>query len=574
MKKLALLLFLLPIGMNAQKVTETIVKSDIKKIKLFLTSGQMMHETEVKLEKGRNKLIFSGISAFANPQSIQFTNDKAFRLVSVSTEMDFMAAEQFNPRIALLKDSLFKLTDKLQRNSDILSSYQAEIAVLNTNRDLKGANQNISVAQIKEAADFYRTRTLEINTQISKLNNERSELNSKIDGTRYKLAELNFNENQRSNQVIILIESDVAEKANITLSYLVSDCGWAATYDLAATDINNKVNLKYKAQVYNNTGNEWKNVDLILSTADPLLSATQPTLNTWFIDYNRGNYGTKKIVAQKSDDYLERARNDLSSANQRVYDGYIMNNDKDFKAQGNIQQMSDAELRNPVFNQTNVQTRQIEISELSTEFVIKHSFSCPSDAKPYIVDVQEFDIDATYSHVTIPKLDNGTFLIANIVDWQDLDLVPGPMNVYYGGMYVGVSNIDTRNISDTMSLSLGRDSKVMVARKLKKEVSSKKVIGSSKRDTYLYEISVRNNRATAITIDVYDQIPISRNTDISVSADETSGAIKDPLTGELKWMITLQPGETKSVNVGFSIKYPKDGVVTVQKFRTISAPSF
>ncbi len=575
MKKLALLLFIIPFGISAQKVTEMIIKSDVKKIKLFLTSGQMTHETEVKLEKGRNKLIFAGISAFADPQSIQFTNNKSFRLVSVSTEMDFLAAEQFNPRISNLKDSLTKLLDKLQANADIQSSYQAELGIMNTNRDLKGANQNLTVAQIKEAGEYYRIRTLEINNQLSKLNKERAELNTKIEGTRYKLAELNFNENQRSNQVIILIESDVAEKATIGLTYLVSDCGWAATYDLSATDVNQKVNLKYKAQVYNNTGNEWKDVDLTLSTADPLLSASQPILSPWYLDYytaNTWNYD-KKVQGQKND-YLDKARNDLSIANQRVYDGYILNNQNDIQTINQSLELNPQGGFNPVFGQTNVQMRQIEISELSTEFEIKNTFSCPSDAKPYIVDVKEYNLDATYSYVTVPKLDQGTFLIANIVDWQDLDLVPGPTNVYFGGMYVGVSEIDTRNTSDTLALSLGRDSKVVVARKLKKEVSSKKVIGSTKKETYLYEISLRNNRSTPITIDVFDQIPIARNTDITVTADEISGATKDPLTGELKWQITIQPGEAKSLDLGFSVKYPKDGNVSVQKYRSISAPSF
>lgn len=575
MKKLALLLFIIPFGISAQKVTETIIKSDVKKIKLFLTSGQMTHETEVKLEKGRNKLIFAGISAFADPQSIQFTNNKAFRLVSVSTEMDFLAAEQFNPRISNLKDSLTKLLDKLQSNADIQSSYQAELGIMNTNRDLKGANQNLTVAQIKEAGEYYRIRTLEINTQLSKLNKERAELNTKVEGTRYKLAELNFNENQRSNQVIILIESDVAEKATIGLTYLVSDCGWAATYDLSATDVNQKVNLKYKAQVYNNTGNEWKDVDLTLSTADPLLSASQPILSPWYLDYytaNTWNYD-KKVQGQKND-YLDKARNDLSIANQRVYDGYILNNQNDIQTINQSLELNPQGGFKPVFGQTNVQMRQIEISELSTEFEIKNTFSCPSDAKPYIVDVKEYNLDATYSYVTVPKLDQGTFLIANIVDWQDLDLVPGPTNVYFGGMYVGVSEIDTRNTSDTLALSLGRDSKVVVARKLKKEVSSKKVIGSTKKETYLYEISLRNNRSTPITIDVFDQIPIARNTDITVTADEISGATKDPLTGELKWQITIQPGEAKSLDLGFSVKYPKDGNVSVQKYRTVNARYF
>lgn len=580
MRKILCCLALIPFLGMAQKPNEIAVKSQIKKVKLFLTAGEMTHQTEVKFAKGRNKLIFSGISAFADPKSIQFTSSQAYRLVSVSTEMDFLAAEQFNPRIATLKDSLENLKDALQLNSDINNSFQAELAVLNTNRDLKGENQNITVAQIKEAAEYYRTRTLEINRQLSKLNKEKYELNNKIEVTRFQLTELNFNENQRSNQVIVLLDSDVPATSSCTLNYLVSDCGWAATYDLSAADLNQKINLKYKARVYNNTGNSWDNVDLVLSTADPKLSASQPTLMPWYLDYynavQQGSFSGKKSYYEPQafeGNYRAEAENNLNMANQRVYDNYMLDKDNgQLNRAGrneDLSRLNEKKIQKPV-----VAMKQIEISELTTEFVIPNKFSCPSDGKPYSVDVKEMNLDATFTHVTVPKLDNGAFLIANIVGWQELDLIPGPTNVYFGGVYVGVSQIETRNVSDTLSLSFGRDNKVVVMRKLKQEMSSKKVIGSSKRETYLYEIAIRNNRNVPIKIVVYDQIPISKHESVSVVTEQTTGAKKDAETGELKWDLQVQPGEAKSVELGYSVKYPKDAQVTLMKYRTISAPSF
>lgn len=586
MKKILLCLMLTPVLGMAQKATETVVKSQIKKVKLFLTAGEMTHQTDVKLVKGRNKLIFSGISAFADPQSIQFSASREYRLVSVSTEMDFLAAEQFNPRIAVLKDSLERLKDDLQLNADVNNSYQAELAVLNTNRDLKGENQNLTVAQIKEAAEYYRTKTLEINRQLSKLNKEKTQLNYKLEYLRFQLTELNFNENQRSNQVIVLIDSEEAVSSGCTLTYLVSDCGWAATYDLSAMDLNQQINLKYKARVYNNTGNSWDNVDLVLSTADPKLSASQPVMAPWYLNYSSdisksGNgYGSGKAYYEPQNyegNYRAQAEGKLNYANQRVYDNYMLDKEQTGfdNGQFSVNRQEEMIRLNERKNQKPmVAMKQIEISELTKEFPIQHKFSCPADGKPYTVDVKDMNLDATFTHVTVPKLDNGAFLIANIVGWQDLDLIPGPTNVYFGGAYVGVSQIDTRNVNDTLSLSFGRDNKVVVMRKLKQEMSSKKVIGGSKRETYLYEIAVRNNRNIPIRIVVYDQVPISRHESISVVAEQTSGAKRDLETGELKWELSILPAESKTVEIGYNVKYPKDVQVTLQKYRTISAPSF
>ncbi|MFN6083522.1 MAG: mucoidy inhibitor MuiA family protein, partial [Fluviicola sp.] len=263
----------------AQLQNKLIIRTDIKKIKLFLNTAEMTHESELKLTKGRNKIVFAGISAFADPRSIQFTANGNYRLVSVNSEIDFMAGENVNPKITELKDSLEVLQDKQQAKIDLLSSYQAEIGILNTNRDIKGKDQNLTVEQLKAVADFYRTRTFEINTKISAINKEKRIIDAKIDQTRNQLIELNYNENQRSNQVIILIDCDENQSIKGELKYLVSDCGWVASYDLLATDLSKPINLKYRAIVYNNTGNDWNNVQLTLSTADPLLSASAPKLN-------------------------------------------------------------------------------------------------------------------------------------------------------------------------------------------------------------------------------------------------------------------------------------------------------
>jgi uncharacterized protein (TIGR02231 family) len=518
-------------------------------------------------------LIFSGISAFADPRSIQFTGEGNFRIVSVSTEMDFLAAEQFNPRIKMLQDSLEDLKDKHQANIDQIGAYQAEIDVLNANKKLGGNSQNLTVAQIKEAADFYRTRTLEINTKMSKLNKEQSKLSVKIDNIRYQLVELNYNENQRSNQVIILVDAPDAVSFKSQLKYLVSDCGWAANYDLSATDLNQKINLKYMAQVYNNTGNNWNEVELILSTGDPRLSASFPELSPWYLNY----YDATRLSSKKSyyapqvvqEDYRQMAQSNINIANQRAYDNYILG-----KAENN-QEISNSFQVIPAQQKAGpVAFKQIQIAELTAEFAIPDKFSCPSDAKPYKVDIKEMNLDATFTHITVPKLDHAAFLMAHIVGWQELELMPGPTNVYFGGAYVGVSEIETRNLSDTLSLSFGRDNKVTVMRKLKKEMSYKKVIGGSKKESYLYEIAIRNNRNTPITIDIFDQVPISKSSDITVTVDNLSGSVQDPETGEVSWKMTLQPNEVKSVEIGYTVKYPKEANITIMSFRTVSCPSF
>ena len=577
MKKhfLNLLMVLFPLAIFAQNIHEQVLKTEIKRVKLFLTAGEMTHETQVKLTKGRNKIIFSGISAFADPRTIQFTGSGSFRMVSISTEMDFLAAEQWNPKIKILADSLEHLKDRHQLNVDLLSSYQAELGILNTNKDLKGQN-TLTIDQIKAAGEYYRTRTFEINKTVTKIKKEQDILSAKISDTRFQLTELNYTENQRSNQVIVLIDADNNTDISGTLKYLVSDCGWAATYDLSATDLNQPINLKYKAQVYNNTGNEWKNVILTLSTSDPLLSAASPVLNPFYIRYGEQAEYTKKSYVQpiqQKADYRNEVMNEINMANQRAYDNYVL----DQKVTENTAGFLGSDRfggKNEGKKVSTVAMKQIEISDLNAEFVITHPFSCPTDAKPYIVEIKEINMPATFTHVSIPKLDQGSFLLANIVGWQDLDLIPGPTNVYFAGNYVGVSEINTNNVDDTLSLSFGRDSKIQVLRKLKSEMSTKKISGSTKKDTYYYDIQVRNNRTVPVKINVFDQIPLSNSSEITVTVETIGTGKKNDLTGEVSYMVTLQPGETANLEIGYSVRYPKNAKILTRTFKTVSSPSF
>jgi len=215
-----------------------------------------------------------------------------------------------------------------------------------------------------------------------------------------------------------------------------------------------------------------------------------------------------------------------------------------------------------------IQFEEIQVSELSAEFDIKTNYSIPADSKPYIIDVTEYKLPATFQHFSVPKLVRDAFLLARITGWEDLDLVEGPANVYYGGVYVGQSYIYTRSVDDTLDLSLGRDNKVMVTRSKVKEYCSKKLFGNTTKETFAYEMVIKNNRKTTIQIDVQDQLPVSTQSDITVEAIETTKAKYDSKTGQLTWTYILKPGEVKKIAFSFAVKYPKNTTINIQKTKT------
>ena len=564
-----LILALFASSLNAQIVYDNKVESDIENVTVFITGGEVHRTAKVNVKEGRNKLIFTGISTVADNKSVQFTSDKAYSLVSVSSEIDYLSIGQNNKRVTILKDSLDLLKAKLVDYQNEKAAYADEQALLKKNNAIKGEQENLSVEELQSMAEYYRTRMMELYKTISEYDVKIQDLNQKIYRYQNQLTELNFKETIKSNQIIVIIDSDASTTMNVDLKYVVSNCGWQANYDLIAKDVNENITIKYKAKVYNNTGNDWNNVGLVLSTADPNISASAPNLKPWYLnqysmqqsdELNQVN-GTEGYVVPQNRAYKKFYQNASTPQMNQNLDGFVTfgNNatGMDMNATG-----------------TNVTFTTIQVSQLSTEFQIADPYTIPADSKPYLVDITEHSLEATYTYKAVPKLDKDAFLLANIVGWERLELIPGPTQVYFADTYVGQSYINTANVGDTLRLSFGRDKKIIVERKLLEEFSDKKVVGGNRKDSYMYEIKLKNNHTIPVSINLLDQIPISQDSEISVSIDEISGAQIKEETGILKWLIRLEPGGTNSVRLGFTIKYDKERKIKVKQYRSVAAPAY
>ncbi len=189
-------------------------------------------------------------------------------------------------------------------------------------------------------------------------------------------------------------------------------------------------------------------------------------------------------------------------------------------------------------------------------FEIQDPYSIPSDGKLYEVDIAQHRIATKYEYLTIPKLDTDAFLVARLLNWEELNLVSGEANLFLEGTFLGKSLINPDQTRDTMKLSLGRDRSVGVSRDLKKEFTEKKIVGNNQIETQTWEIRIRNNKKQAVSLKVEDQIPISTHNRIDVRELSHEGAELDD-AGKLTWRLQLAPGETRTLEFSYEVKYPK-----------------
>ena len=536
-------------GQNTESTQE--VSTPVQSAIIYLYGAEVNHSKQVTLNSGRNKIVFVGLSAKLDSKSIQVNATGDVSILAISDVINYMANQKESIKIKQLKDSALLLNDVISQLNNDKDAFVTEKNMLLVNDKIGGNEKGVAIAELKLAADFYRSRIKEINAEVFKLDKKTIQLNEVLSKTNQQLRELNAKNNQPTSEITILLSSATKTTTTINLKYIVSDAGWAPSYDLHAEDINQPIELKYRAKVFNNTGIDWNDIKIKLSTSDPSQSASKPVLLTWNLDYYSG-------PVYKGNVYSNSNAAPAYQSNQ----GYIQNSIT------SNQSIDAQEKSAPNKNVKPIEFEEIQVSELSAEFDIKTSYSIPSDAKPYIVDVTEYKLPATYQHHSVPKIDRDAFLLARITGWEDLDLVEGPANVYYGGTYVGQSYIYTRSADDTLDLSLGRDNKVLVTRSKVKEFCNTKYLGNAKKETFGYEMVVKNNRKTAVQIDVLDQIPVSTQSDIIVEALEITKAEYDTKTGKLTWTYTLQPGEVKKIVLTYSVKYPKTATINLQKTKS------
>jgi uncharacterized protein (TIGR02231 family) len=539
------------------QTTETVqVKTTVKSVILYLDGAEIYQSKQLNLNAGRTIVVFTGLSPKLISKSIQVNVNPEVTVLSVSDKINFLSEQKDTPRAKQIKDSIENLNDITTQMSWQIDAFNQEKSLLTKNESIGGRDKGVSIAELKLAADFYRVRLKDLNTELFALHKKRDKNNLVLAKLNQQLLE-NGEITTPTAEIYVLVSSNTKTIMNIDLKYVVKESGWTPSYDLISEDVNKPIELKYRAKVYNNSGVDWNDVKLKLSTADPLQSASKPEIQPWYLNFSSpvlSNYGGS-----------------AGNGNYKSYDNN--NNDGQSNAPTIMQSQTLYEQevsikkgkKEEAQKQRQIQYEEVQISELSAEFDIKQTYSIPADAKPYIVDVITYNLNASFQYYSVPKVDKEAFMLARVTGWEDLDLVEGPANVYLGGTFVGQSYINTRSVDDTLSLSFGRDKKIVVTRTKLKDFNKERSAGTSRKITYSYEIIVKNNHKGPIQIELEDQLPVSQNSEITVDAIELSKADINILTGQLKWKLSLNPDESKKIILTYSVKYPKNKSVDLAK---------
>ncbi|MFN3402999.1 MAG: mucoidy inhibitor MuiA family protein [Cytophagaceae bacterium] len=512
------------------------VKAEIKQVTVFLNKAQVNNLVNTSVDAGVNEIMIEGLPSFIDKNSIQVSGKGDFIIMNVRWELNYLSPHKKHKEMLVVEDSLEHLrteSDKVKNLMDILGKEEQMILA---NQSIKGSEKNLTADELEEMADFFRERLLDIRNEIGVNNKKFKNLQDRIRQYQQQLAEVTKLYNRESGTIYITTSAKARTNAVFEIQYITGNAGWSPLYDLRAKDTKSPVQVSYKAQVYQNTGLNWDKVKLKLSTANPTLGGTKPELATQYLYfYNPVAREAKPAAKYKKMEATGSVERSASAPDELM----------DYKLE---------DKRSEVLSDYTTVTQ----TTLAAEFDIAVPYSIPSDGQVQLVDIQNYDLPASYRHYSVPKLDQDAFLVAQVTGWEELNMLSGNANIYFEGTYVGESFIDMENISDTLIFSLGRDKKVVVERKKVKDFSSKSFIGTNRKEESAYEINIRNTGKTPIVINLEDQIPVSRDKEIEVELTDSGGALFDKTTGKMTWQMTLNASETRKVGFKYFVKYPKN----------------
>ena len=504
---------------------KTDLTSKITNVTVYQKGAQIEREATFQARQGTQKLIMHGLPARIVENSLQASGKGNFRILGLTFQMDYQYKISLKPEIQELKDSLDLLKNKKQEKKNLLDIFQKEEEILLANKKISGQNTGLKTSELKLAMEYFRSQFREIKDDKLKTEQELNRINKTIKRIEQELQEIKGQNNSPKGEVHVHIASDTDKKCELILNYVVMNAGWKPLYDIRATDIDNPVELFYKASINQSTGNDWEYLLLTISTGKANASNNQPKLRPKYLRFTRPQPTTRQKKLQ--------ARPGRKEQKGVVNDAIMMEEAQQAQA-----------------DMSTTQTR--------VEFQTKQKHNIPGNGKKYSVHLTQHKLNADYTYFAVPRLDKDAFLLAKVSDWEAYNLLPAKANLFFEGRYVGLSYFNTDTAEDTLTFSMGRDKSITVNYERIKDFESEKFIGKDKKISYERKIEVKNNKQKPIDIIIKDQIPVSMNEDITVTPQQLSNANHDKNKGFLTWKKHLQPSTSEGFTIKYSIEYPKD----------------
>ncbi len=597
------------------------VPSVAKEVTVFISGAQVTRSASVDLRVGEATVAIEGTSPRVVENSIQVETTPPLKMLGVSFRRSEPRTKlNFEDQQRAIERDVERLKKLVASDEALVAIYLEEESMLKANRSI-GGSAGVNVNDLKNAVDYYRSRLLELNAKKGEILQRIENNQQQVDRLEKQKAELVPPFEEPKGEILVKVDAKSEGRVIFKVTYLVNEANWMPSYDIKATSINKPISITYKANISQHSGEDWEKVKLTVSSGNPAAIGQRPTIEPWILGFNNyvggidgmGNLlqgrvsgltvsnntvsgrvlgsdglplaGVNVMVKGTTNGTVTGANGDFviaTAGNQSplVFSFIgLQTQEVDIQGRSNIEVTLQSDVKQLSEVVTGYATSSpIRIRGINTvrsagvprivaatpvvrttqlEFEIDHPFTIKSGGDMQTVDMVEYEVEAQYSYYCAPRLDVDVFLTAHLTDWEQYNFMEGQANLFFEDKYIGKTVLDTRNTTDTLVVSLGRDPNVVVKREKVKQYSSSQFVGPNRKALFDFEISIRNKKAQPIDLRIEDQLPVANTKEITVEELTISKAVKDDDTGILTWQLKVAPGKTEKRALRYEIRFPK-----------------
>jgi len=504
-----------------------LVSSSVSGVIVYPDRARVTRTGSVILAEGESVLQFSGLPDGLEEDSVvvRGQSDVPVTIEGIDIRQEFLAA------------SAIPKAQELRELEDQKKSLEAKQSILEESRGFfrnlsaglgKGEKELANLDDIGKLYTFYVGEISKLADEILSVQRSEGKLQPEIDRVRRELDSLNSTERKSQRTVFVSVKAGGPTKADFTLSYLIGNAYWTPNYDARVDSATGKVELLYNALVRQRTGEDWSNVRLVLSTAQPGRNGRMPELEPAFVDFKPEEPVSVPVAGTQFGSNMPAPQAPPESKKLTV-------------------QSTDAQAA-------------VQAAGLAVSYEVQGAVVIPADGQSHRTNVLLVTLEGKPEYVTTPKLDLGVFLRLHLVNTSEALMLPGSVSVFRDGEFTGTIPMNLLPSGGEFDLYVGKDDSVKVDRK---EVVHKRsetgILNRKEVEDATYQISLQNFRGNPIKLLIYDQLPVSRNADLVVN----QGAFSDKPTtfdkdsGKLTWNIDLGPKIKKTIQFNYSMEWPK-----------------
>ncbi len=527
---------------------EITVESSLIAATVYTNRAQLTRSTDIDIPKGSHTLIFKGLPVSMLTDSLRAKGEASGTVtLGALTHKRVIEADLTPPREKALNAEL----DSIQDQKKLIQAEKQAIAIQKTFLTNLGKNavlrENEDIAQVNLKPETWGSAAKALHTEMSALlkqdiayNIQLRTLTKQEQKIQREMSQLRTGQ-RATYQVTVPFESDRATTLTLRLDYQVPNASWTPLYDARLDTQTEDLNLVLYGAVRQNTGEDWNNVSLTLSTAQPHRGASQADLGSMWVNFSTyGDGNNFNLIASNT---VSR-----SSILGSVMETNIA-----------MDSLANAPKKQAVMVQATINT-----GGFISEYKITGPSTVLADGSESKLLVGNFKTENKL-HIEIkPQLSRQAMLVSRAKLLGDAPILAGQVNLFRDGAYVGQMYMPLLRPQEEQNLAFGIDDNVSVVRRaLKDERSEEGLIG---RDSVLerhFLTEITNLHKDPIDIVVLQNTPASQNKDIEVTLlkNVTSAGYEmdaDKIKGLMRWTITLPSKAKKGIKLGWKVSWPSD----------------